>query len=917
MSKSESIFHLISNTHWDREWRFPFQRNRQLLVDMIDAVIDILEKEPEYRAFHLDSQSIVLRDYLEIKPHNRSRIIKLTKENRLLHGPWYILPEEFQVGGENLIRNLLLGHQVSTEMGGVSKIGYSPFSWGQISQLPQIYNQFRINLIMFYRGINSIDSPKAEFLWEGADGTKMVASRFSTMPRYNFYFYIYRPSVHNEGFYDLEYAWGKKGTPFHFADYKQYTEDYFIISPQNGFFPQHIVPQVNKIIEDQANDFTTRHKIWMEGHDSSGPSAQTVNIIREIRKQMPHINVVHSTLEEYASAIANEVEVDNLKHVVGERRSAQNDNRCGNLFGYTTSARMYLKQANFNAERWIQYYAEPFNAFSGWLGRDINDKYPEAAWELIVQNSAHDSIGGCSLDRIHEDMMLRYKHSVEISKGIFERSLKFMLASLNTSAFQAGDDGIFLSLVNPTNYLRKDLVEAYIDIPTKVALNHIKLLDEAGNELQVQLLSRKAHQPVLEQMDNRPMYFDMNRYHCLIETPEVASFGIQTLLVKPISGNDNALPIDNGLVLENEYLKVSINDDGSLNILDKNLMVEYQNQAYVHDEGEAGHAWIHRPVAPFVTTLNMTAKIKKTISGPLYNEFEVYHTMLIPANLASRQSDKLDYVKNDLVLKIGLAKESKHIKIDVLFNNCSESHRLRLMFPTRLNITHSHGEGQFDVPARGIERPDTNNWLEQPMYDFPMHHFVDNSDGTRGLAVLVDGLKEYEVINDDDKTLAITLLRTFEYKINPSSPQDYSFEKGSQMLGKSHFKLALYPHAGDWKTGKVFREAFLFNYDLSLIQTGNLKGSNTTNRSFLKIEPEELIFSCLKKAEDGSGAFVLRIYNPTNHEIAGSVVVGVGLQKVELVSLEELKLESIDPLNENTFNVVLQPGKIKSYKLFV
>ncbi len=205
----ERIFHVISNTHWDREWRYPFQRNRQMLVDMIDNVLDILEKEPKYRAFHLDSQTIVLKDYLEIRPHKVDLINKLINEKRLLVGPWYILPEEFQVGGENLIRNLLLGHKIAKKHGRVSKVGYSPFSWGQISQLPQIYAGFNINLIMFYRGVNSIDSPKAEFLWIGADGTEAVSSRFSTMPRYNFYFYIYRPVIHNEFFADIEHAWNR------------------------------------------------------------------------------------------------------------------------------------------------------------------------------------------------------------------------------------------------------------------------------------------------------------------------------------------------------------------------------------------------------------------------------------------------------------------------------------------------------------------------------------------------------------------------------------------------------------------------------------------------------------------------------------------------------------------------------------
>ena len=419
------IFHVISNTHWDREWRFPFQRNRQMLVDMIDRALEILETKPNYRAFHLDSQSIVIKDYLEIRPHKKEAIIKLVTAKRLLIGPWYILPEEFQVGGENLIRNLLLGHKISKEHGGVSKIGYSPFSWGQISQLPQLYKEFGINLIMFYRGINSLDSKKAEFIWEGADGTKAITSRFSTMPRYNFYFYIYRPVVHNEGFNDLEYKWERGGTPFHFSDNHLVEEDYFIINPVDEYFKENIKPQVNQIIKDQARDFTSKHVIWMEGHDSSGPNIKTTQIIDDIKTTIPEINVIHSTLEDYAKAIYESV--DKLKIVKGERRSSQYDLRSGNMFGYTTSARMYLKQKNFESEKWLQFYAEPFNSFSGILGRDINDNYINIAWEYIIQNSAHDSIGGCSLDAIHDDMMNRYKQSIEISKGVFERAVKHII----------------------------------------------------------------------------------------------------------------------------------------------------------------------------------------------------------------------------------------------------------------------------------------------------------------------------------------------------------------------------------------------------------------------------------------------------------------------------------------------------------
>lgn len=916
MDQKPPVFHIISNTHWDREWRFPFQRNRQMLVDMIDSVLEILESEPEYRAFHLDSQSIVLKDYLEIKPQNADKIIRLTQENRLLHGPWYILPEEFQVGGENLVRNLLLGHNTSKKYGGVSKIGYSPFSWGQISQLPQLYKEFNINLIMFYRGINSLDSPKAEFLWEGADGTQMVSSRFSTMPRYNFYFYIYRPAVHNEGFFDVEYKWQRPGTPFHFADRQQHKEDYFIISPHTDYYPENIEPQVNKIILDQADDFTTRHKIWMEGHDSSGPNRQTLDIIRDIRKKMPHIQVHHSTLGEYADAIAQDVDVQNLVRVQGERRSAQNNNRCGNLFGYTTSARMYLKQANFDAERWIQYYAEPFNVFSGLLGRDINDQYPQTAWELIIQNSAHDSIGGCSLDAIHEDMMMRYKHAMQISKGVFERALKYLTGRLNTSAFSGNDNhSIYLTAVNPTNFERSEMVEAFIDIPENLDQGDFDVFDVDGNQLEKSVIKSYRHQPILEQMINRPMHFNMVRYHTWLNISNVPSFGMRVFKIVPRPETEEQHTVEfSAHELENEFLKVRIQADGSLDLYDKQNQTLYSGIAYFESEGEAGHAWVHQSCEPIVSTKGVEARITKSYSSVIYNEFTIEHRMWLPANLEARKSGSDSNKENSILVRIGLAASQKHLSFNILVNNCSESHRLRLMIPTQLDATHSHGEGQFDVVKRSLLRPDTSGWIEQPMYDFPMHHFVDISDETMGLAVLPDGLKEYELLDDAGRTLAITLFRTFEYKINPAAPQDYSYEKGAQMQGLSSYRLAIYPHQGDWQQGEVYRESFIFNYPLRLVQTGKLNEDMGSEMQMMRITPGELVFGTLKKPENNqSRSMVLRLYNPTGSVIQGGVSFCEPVKSVQKITLEEIPTGD-EVLAEGVgFKVEAPPKRILSY----
>lgn len=926
--RKDKIFHIISNTHWDREWRFPFQRNRMMLVQMIDKAIEILENNLEYRAYHLDSQSIVVEDYLEIRPENKERLTNLVKQNRLLIGPWYVLPDEFLVGGENLIRNLLLGHKVCAKFGGVSKIGYSPFSWGQISQLPQIYKEFGINLIMFYRGVNSLDAPMAEFIWEGADGTKALSSRFSTMPRYNFYFYIYRPVIHNEKISDIEYKWTKGGTPFHFADCVLSDEDYFLINPVDSYFKENLKESVETIIINQADDFTTPHVIWMEGHDSSGPNEKTVRIIQDIKEIFPNIDVRHSTLEEYAKLLDKSVNKENLVVVKGERRSSQFDLRSGNLYGYTTSARMYLKQKNFEAEKWLQFYAEPFANLSDMLGSSISQEYLRIAWDLLIQNSSHDSIGGCSLDEIHEDMMCRYKQSIEISKGVFEQACKFFGTCIDTSKFSSQvpeNKQIFLTAVNPTQFKRSEVLEAIIDIPEDLDVGSLRLVDSQRNDCEIQINQITKAEPVLEQLANRPLFFKMRRYNCSILLNEIPSIGYKTFQVLPSKNNikskgKNLIRISNGLpILENDYLKIQINRNGTFNVHDKNNNQSFENLGYFYDEGEAGHAWVNRPVKPFINTLKQKPKINIMQRGNLSSAVSIKYNWKIPKNRLTRKnkSEPNSFVVLPIEVIISLTKNSKKVGLKVKLNNTAENHRLRIMFPTNLNSEFSFAEGQFDVVKRPIKRIDSKNWIEQPMYDYPMHHFVDVSNKKNGCAVIVSGLKEYEVLEDSQKTIAITLLRAFTYIIQPSSKEDYSHKKGSQCLGHHDYNLAFYPHKGDWIDGQVYSESLVFNNDIRLFQTGKMNGHLTPATSFVEIHPYELIFSCLKKSENDNYAYVLRVYNPTEREINGEVKFLFSLNKADRVTLEEKLIESNIQSSANGFQINIKPKQIQSFMFWI
>jgi alpha-mannosidase len=114
---------IVPHSHWDREWHLTFQQFCFKLVKLVDRVLDILEQDPQFKYFTLDGQTVVLEDYLEIKPGERGRIEKLIRDGRLLIGPWYVLPDEFLVSGESIIRNLQKGLKLCSFFGGELRSG--------------------------------------------------------------------------------------------------------------------------------------------------------------------------------------------------------------------------------------------------------------------------------------------------------------------------------------------------------------------------------------------------------------------------------------------------------------------------------------------------------------------------------------------------------------------------------------------------------------------------------------------------------------------------------------------------------------------------------------------------------------------------------------------------------------------------
>src|SRR5690606_12692412 len=102
----------VSHTHWDREWYRTFEAFRARLVDTVDRVLDLLDDDPGWH-FLLDGQSIVIEDYLEVRPGERDRLRAAVAAGRLAVGPWYVQPDSLLPSGESHVRNLLEGRRVA------------------------------------------------------------------------------------------------------------------------------------------------------------------------------------------------------------------------------------------------------------------------------------------------------------------------------------------------------------------------------------------------------------------------------------------------------------------------------------------------------------------------------------------------------------------------------------------------------------------------------------------------------------------------------------------------------------------------------------------------------------------------------------------------------------------------------------
>ncbi len=926
--------HIVSHTHWDREWRYPIWETRFMLLDFFDELVVALENDV-CPSFLMDGQVSPIFDYLEIRPGMSNRIKELVRAGKLLVGPWLILPDEYPVDGESLVRNLLYGISKSKELGGIFKVGYTSFGWGQTAQLPQIYAGFGIDVAMVGKRISKHRAPKSEFLWCAPDGSKLLATRFGDWGRANFYFKVHLSAlfgIDHEGV-DWQYDWSKGGVAYHRADRAQMEQDHFRLDEPSRWHPEYITAKVAEEAWRTTDESVMEDdRLMMNGCDYTAIQPmfpQMVDRLNEIDNDSDR-KWVQSSMSEFVKIMKEKIDVTKLMVVEGELR----DGPAGSLTGNALTTRLYLKRLNKHAQNMLIRFAEPLSVIASLTGADFNVSFITKAWEFLLSAHPHDSINGVTQDETVDGTMGRLDQVIELSQAIGNRAMQELVSRIDMREFD--DKDVLIVVLNPLPYPRHEILEAWINMPGELAHNRfwthesegLQMLDATGTLVSTQWQGQSSEKYCVAELHTRAFPFNCQRHRIFFDTGELPAGGykifkantlvhtktIEIQLSDSKARTGTLLVASN--ILENEFLRIKMNPNGTFDMSDKRMGRTFYNFNYYEDRGEHGDYWVNeRPMFDHVhTSLGCSARIWSEVSGPLIATLVSEITMKLP-HCGDKQNQKRgsELVEMTIRTKITLKAGNDQVEVKVDFDNDHKDHYLRVMFPTGLvKATHADAGGHFIVDHRPIRPQGPRAGMVWPdMATLPQNNFVDVSDGTIGLAFLNDSLTEYEVCDTDERVVALSLLRSVknwictELRVGSGFPS----QDGGQCIGEHSIRYAIKPHAGNWQDANIPLAAELFNVPVIPVQTRKHDGKLPAGQSSLfEITNRSVRFSTLKKAENRE-TFIARIYNPTAEVQKTNIVFCAPIESAWQTNLNEERLEQISH-SKNMIEIAIRPYQI-------
>ena len=896
--------HVVSHTHWDRESYLTREQLRLRLVSLLDRVLDLMDADPRFQAFHLDGQTILLEDYLEVRPEQAERLRRRIAERRLLVGPWYVLPETVLVGGEALVRNLALGHRHAARYGSAMPIGYLPDGCGQPAQLPQVLAQFGVGNAIVWRGF---DGPRAEYWWEAPDGTRALL--------------IHLPP-----------------------------EGYSNAARLPLLSLEEMRDRGSAAIARETERSAVGQVLLMAGGDHAEPHPALPDVVARMADE-PGVRARLSTLPAYVDAVRAALKARgagaSLETVSGELRGGED---YALLLPGLLSTRLRLKVAHARAEAELEGWAEPASALAWLTGRPYPSGLLGHAWRALVQCETRHVLGGACADAVAAEGALRLARVSQAASGLAERALCALVEQVEAP----GAGAVRLVAVNTAAEAFTGVVEAVLELPFESAEDGrrverelldrpmpfvtratgvVALADDEGRAVPFQVLAADEALAHLSSRFEPPWPVRVRRIRLAIWAADVPGAGYTSFEAALAEETAAPPPTPPSAVtsgerwIENALLRVEAADDGTVLVRDKRTGVIYRRCGEVEDTGDVGDAFAHEAPASDVRVTGAQARpvtVRLAAAGPLRATLAIEMTLPVPAEAAGGRRARAEQVVTlPVSARVSLDAGSPHLCWELTVDNRARDHRLRVLFPTgSAAIAHVRADGAFAVVERPPRRPAVAlPRLEAPAHVAPMSSLVDAGDAAGGATVYTDGLGEYEALTGEGGRLAVTLLRCVGVLSRgdlPGRPAGHVAPEipipDAQCQGAHAFRFAFEPRAAPPPPAALLRAARAWRQPPRVV--AGLGGGRWPGRvSLVTVESEApgAVLSALKKTDEREG-LVLRLFNPGAAPVEVRIRSPLAIARGFLLDLLERTQQEIAVFGGQV-TVTLPPGRIQTVEI--
>lgn len=884
--------YVVPHTHWDREWYQPHELFRWRLVQMIDELLEHMEGHPEFRCFNLDGQTIVIADYLELRPENEGRLRRMIEDGRILIGPWWVQPDEFLPTGESHIRSFQKGIRFAERMGGALRIGHCADQFGHIAQMPQLMSQLGLTSACLWRGVPD-SVPGWSFWWEAPDGTRLPV--------------LYLRNSYSSG-------WRLPSEP----------EDLLERTRRQERFRRDDEPA-----------------LLMNGTDHSRMEKQVPGILAAAEGLGYDYRI--ATLAEYERAMFV-AGIDEHVHS-GELRSADRSNV---LVG-VLSARVNIKQRDFEVSAALERYAEPMELLAKLYGGGDGLPALKQAWRLLLENSPHDSICGCSVDQTHREMFPRYDRAEQLARQIARESMGHLVqriecpaeggvvvwrpvphapavldcevpAAWEAASLRLGDGATVACALGPVvagevlfeeettpwgavrhlNFVREDRWDAqYVEaMDWELDGGVVRVETTVGDDLNVvddAEVRREVREVAANRLAERAVVRvrRSGRRRLRAVLPATDAVGVEMWTPVRESRGKSGIAAGGGGI-ENGLYRVWLDKKGRLVVEDGEGLVLENVNAFV-DEGDRGDEY-NAEILPSGTRRPSEVELLGIQRDAVSAALRYRSVINVPAALnAKRTGRQRKWVRLPIVTEVRLWAGVPRVDFRVTVENTAEDHRLRALFPLPFGVTRAITENQFHVADRAIE-PDPWNGVsaELPPTTFPQKTFVAFEQDSRGLAVFNRGLQEGEVVRDrrGRQAYALTLLRCVGWlsrndlvsRRGGAGPSIATFD--SQMPGVHTFEYSLMTYRGTWREAGVQAMAHSFAFPPMAWATNRHEGSHRGALALATFGPQAIVPSAMHRSDE-DGAPVIRVYNASDEGVVARIEVSGRQGGAELVDLLE------------------------------